>query len=229
MWLILAVDYHALLHYVPMLYIASVVALLGAPTSSGETAFGSRRWIPLRGGLHLQVSEFVKLVIILLVARYLTELKTEELEIREMLKLAGLVVVPALLVLKQPDLGTALTYLAVLIVGAFLAGLRWKYVAVIAVVAVLVLPVGCQFPEGLSEGAAGEFHGSRPGPAGHGYQLIQSEDRGWIGRDVRQGSHQGNPDPASVSAGAAQGFHLLGICRGAWVRRCSGMCWRCIS
>src|ERR1022692_783749 len=60
MWLILAFDYHALLHYVPMLFIASVVALLGTYII-GESAFGSRRWIPLGGGLHLQVSEFVKL------------------------------------------------------------------------------------------------------------------------------------------------------------------------
>ena len=65
MWLIMAVDYHALMHYVPMLFIASVVALLGTYVI-GESAFGSRRWIPMGGGLHLQVSEFVKLVIILL-------------------------------------------------------------------------------------------------------------------------------------------------------------------
>ena len=47
-----------------------------------------------------------------------------------MLILSGLVVVPMVLVLKQPDLGTSLTYLAVLVTGSFLAGLRWKYVAV---------------------------------------------------------------------------------------------------
>ena len=44
-----------------------------------------------------------------------------------MLKLGGLVAVPMLLVMSQPDLGTALTYLPILAVGVFLAGLRWKY------------------------------------------------------------------------------------------------------
>ena len=48
----------------------------------------------MAGGFHLQVSEFVKLVIILLVARFLTELKTEDLEGRDMAKIAGLVLVP---------------------------------------------------------------------------------------------------------------------------------------
>ena len=97
----------------------------------GKQVFGSRRWIPLGGGMHLQVSEFVKLVIILLVARFLTELKTDRLEAREMLKIAGLVGFPMVLVMKQPDLGTSLTYLPILAVGVFLAGLRWKYLAAI--------------------------------------------------------------------------------------------------
>ena len=100
-------------------------------TSVGEAAFGSTRWIPLPGGFHLQVSEFVKLVIILLVARYLTDLHRDDLDIWDTLKLAGLVLVPAALVLMQPDLGTALTYVAILLVGVFLAGLHWKYIAVL--------------------------------------------------------------------------------------------------
>ncbi|MGA2119163.1 MAG: FtsW/RodA/SpoVE family cell cycle protein, partial [Bryobacteraceae bacterium] len=83
MLVIQEIDYHTLLQYVPGLYIGSVLALV-ATFVLGQSAFGSRRWIPL-GPVHLQVSEFAKLVIILLVARYLTELRTEVLEIREML------------------------------------------------------------------------------------------------------------------------------------------------
>ena len=76
MWMALAVDYHTLMHWVPALYACSVVALLAtlrwwATRCSGPSA-GSR----CPAGFHLQVSEFVKLVIILLVARYLTDLKT---------------------------------------------------------------------------------------------------------------------------------------------------------
>src|SRR5690242_16292397 len=146
MWLVLAFDYHTFLHYVPALYIASVTALLGTYLI-GQSAFGSRRWILLGLGLLLQVSEFVELMVVLLVARYLAELKAEQLEIRELLILTALVAVPAGLVLIEPDLGTSLTYFAILVTGAFLAGLRWTYVAAIAVMAalamaILVLPVG---------------------------------------------------------------------------------------
>ncbi len=175
MWLILAVDYHALLHYVPMLFAGSVLALL-VTYAIGDSAFGSKRWIPLPGGLHLQVSEFVKLVIILLVARYLTEfVKSEELEIREMLILSGLVAVPALLVFKQPDLGTALTYVAVLVVGAFIAGLRWKYVAVIALLTVVGLPVSYQFLKDYQKARLVGFLDPDRDPQGTGYQLVQSK------------------------------------------------------
>ncbi|HEY2012103.1 MAG TPA: FtsW/RodA/SpoVE family cell cycle protein, partial [Bryobacteraceae bacterium] len=175
MWMILAPDYHAILHYVPMLFIGSVIALL-VTYVIGDSAFGSKRWIPLPGGLHLQVSEFIKLVIILLVARYLTEyVKSDELEIREMLILSGLVVVPAFLVFKQPDLGTALTYVSVLVVGAFIAGLRWKYVAVIAVLTVVVLPVSYQFLKDYQKARLVGFMDPDRDPQGTGYQLVQSK------------------------------------------------------
>jgi rod shape determining protein RodA len=191
MWIVLAVDYHSMLHYVPMLYITSMVMLL-VTALVGAQIFGSKRWIPLPGGIHLQVSEFVKLVIILLVARYLTDLKTEELEIWEMAKLAALVALPAGLVLMQPDLGTALTYLAVLVTGAFIAGLRWKYVAAIAIVAVLVLPVGYHFLKDYQKARLVSFMDPDRDPRGTGYQLIQSQiavgNGGMFGKGVTKGT-----------------------------------------
>jgi rod shape determining protein RodA len=168
------------------------VAALLVTAAFGAQIFGSKRWIPLPGGIHLQVSEFVKLVIILLVARYLTDLKTDELEIWEMAKLAGLVGLPAVLVLLQPDLGTSLTYLAVLITGAFLAGLRWKYVATIAIVAVLVLPVGYHFLKDYQKARLVSFMDPERDPRGTGYQLIQSQiavgNGGMFGKGVTKGS-----------------------------------------
>ena len=191
MWLILAVDYHTLLHYVPTYYIISVAALAGTYLV-GQSAFGSRRWIPLGGGLHLQVSEFVKLMIILLVARYLSEIKTEMLEIREMTILTSLVLVPTLLVLKQPDLGTSLTYIAILMVGAFLAGLRRRYVISIAVLAMFVLPVSWYFLKDFQRARLVSFLDPDRDPQGTGYQLIQSQIAvgagGMFGKGVTKGT-----------------------------------------
>jgi rod shape determining protein RodA len=175
MWLALTLDYHTILHYVPGMYIVSVVALLGTALV-GATVFGSKRWVPIPGtGIHLQVSEFVKLVIILLTARYLTDLKRDELEIREMMILSGLVAIPVVLVLLQPDLGTALTYIAVLFTGAFLAGLRWKYVLAIVLMAGLVAPVGWYFLKDYQKARLVSFMDPERDPQGSGYQLIQSK------------------------------------------------------
>jgi|UniRef100_Q01YX2 rod shape determining protein RodA len=191
LWIAMMIDYHTMLHYVPALYIGSVGALL-VTYLIGEKAYGSKRWIPMGFGVHLQVSEFVKLVIVLLVARYLTELRTDELEIREMLKLAGLVLIPTALVMKQPDLGTSLTYVAVLIACAFLAGLRWKYVAAIAVITVVVLPISWQFLNEYQRGRIVSFMDPERDPQGKGYQLIQSQiavgSGGMFGKGVTKGT-----------------------------------------
>jgi rod shape determining protein RodA len=191
MWLMMAVDYHTLLHSVMAMYITGLVLLLSTFVI-GRQVFGSRRWIPLAGGFHLQVSEFVKLVIILLVARFLTELRSEEIELRDLLKLAGLVAVPMLLVMKQPDLGTALTYLPPLVAGAILAGMRWKYLAIAAVVGVLVLPVSWHFLKDYQKARLVSFMDPDRDPQGTGYQLIQSQIAvgagGMFGKGVTKGT-----------------------------------------
>jgi len=191
MWLTSLIDYHTLMNYVFPFYALSVVALFGV-LLIGKQAFGSRRWIPVAGGFHLQVSEFVKLVIILLVAHFLTELKTEDLEGRDMAKVAGLVAVPMALVMKQPDLGTSLTYLPILVVGMFLAGMRRKYLIAIGVVVLLVLPVGWTVLKDYQKARLVSFMDPDRDPHGNGYQLIQSKIAvgagGMWGKGVTKGS-----------------------------------------
>jgi len=87
MWVASSIDYHTLLGQVPILYGLAIAALL-ATFAFGKLVFGSRRWISIPGtGFNFQISEFVKLVIILLVARYLSELKRDEVGLRDLLKL----------------------------------------------------------------------------------------------------------------------------------------------
>src|SRR5258708_32651193 len=69
MWLMTMIDYHAMLHWVPGLYIGSVTALL-VTYLVGEKAYGSERWIPAGFRGALEVSAFVQLVIGLVVARF---------------------------------------------------------------------------------------------------------------------------------------------------------------
>lgn len=173
LWLATVIDYHTLLAQVPVLYGLSILGLV-ATFAVGRVVFGSRRWIPV-GSFHLQISEFVKLVIILLVARYLSELKSKQLEVRDLLKLGGLVGLPMALVMKQPDLGTALTYLPILGAGIFLAGIRWQYVAAIAGILLVVLPIGWFFLQDYQKARLLNWADPAQDPKGSGYQVIQSK------------------------------------------------------
>ena len=191
MWVATFIDYHTLLGQVPAFYILSVVTLV-ATFIVGTKIFGSRRWIGT-GSVHLQVSEFVKLVMVLLVARYLTELKTEQLELRDLFKLGGLIALPMLLVMSQPDLGTALTYLPILVVGVFLAGLKWQYAAAIVLILALVLPIGYYAVlKDYQRARLISFIDPSQDPKGSGYQVIQSKIAAGAGalwgRGVTKGS-----------------------------------------
>jgi rod shape determining protein RodA len=173
MWLIAVVDYHSLMGRVPILYLLSMLTLL-AVLLVGTKVFGSRRWIPILG-FTFQISEFVKLVLILLVARFLTELRSETLDWRELVKLSSLVFLPMILVVKQPDLGTALTYLPILAIGVYLAGLRREYLVVIGLLAVFALPLSWNFLEDYQKARLISFQYPDRDPRGTGYQTIQSK------------------------------------------------------
>ena len=174
MWFATLIDYHTLLGQVPILYSLSVATLIGT-FAFGMTAFHSRRWIG-NNSYHLQVSEFVKLVIVFLVARYLTELKTEQLELPDLLKLGGLVGLPMVLVMLQPDLGTALTFLPILAVGVFVAGLSWQYAVAILVIVAVVAPAGYFFVlKDYQKARLVSFLDANQDPKGSGYQVIQSK------------------------------------------------------
>lgn len=191
MLLVCGIDYHVLLEQVPVLYLITAVALLGvllfAPPING-----SRSWIPLPGGFNLQVSEFSKVVILLVVSRYLAEVRSEELSLGDLMRLGALVGVPWVLVLLEPDLGTALTILPILAVGTFLGGLRWQHLVVILLVIALILPVSWFFLKDYQKARIMTFADPGADPLGSGYQVIQSliavGSGGMWGKGIAQGS-----------------------------------------
>ena len=190
MWAVTSIDYHTLLGQIPLLYMLSVTSLIGV-LLAGRLVFGSRRWIKILG-VNLQVSEFVKLVIILVVARYVSELRSDEIKPRDLLKLGGLVGIPAALVIYQPDLGTGLTYLPILAVGILIAGVQWRYLAIVALVGALTLPVGWYLLKDYQRQRLVTFLDPSGDPRGAGYQVIQSKiavgDGGVWGRGVTRGT-----------------------------------------
>lgn len=172
MWLVSVIDYHSLMGRVVYLY-AAAIALLIVTGLVGSKIFGSTRWIRV-AGFTLQTSEFVKIVLILLVAKFLTDLKTELLDWKDLLKLGVLVAIPMGLVMKEPDLGTALTYLPILVAGVLMAGMRWQYLVSILVILLVTLPIGYHFLKPYQKDRLVSFIYPDRDPKGTGFQVIQS-------------------------------------------------------
>ena len=132
-------------------------------------------------------------MIVLLVARYLSERKGyRTLAGRDLLKLGGLVGLPLVIVMAQPDLGTSLTYLPILLIGIFLAGLEWKYVIGAVLILALLLPIGWHFLKDYQRDRLITFMDPLHDPKGRGYQVIQSKiavgQGGIWGRGVTRGT-----------------------------------------
>jgi rod shape determining protein RodA len=174
MFLMSLIDYHALLDSVHWFYIAAILSLL-AVLVIGKKYLGARRWIQLPGGQHFQPSEWVILILIVAMAKYFADSKSEEASIRDIAKAGLMVAVPMLLVLKQPDLGTALTYVPVAIMGLFLGGIRYRHAAAIVLIGALMLPVVWHFGlKPYQKERLVSFMQPEADPQGSGYQIQQS-------------------------------------------------------
>lgn len=192
MFAVSLINYEVLLENVHWLYIAGVLSLV-AVALFGRTYWGARRWIALPGGFHFQPSEWVKLVLILALAKYFADNVREEATVGDIVK-AGLIAgVPFLLVLRQPDLGTALTFLPVAAMALFLGGLRFKHAAVIALIGAMMLPVAYHYAlKPYQKQRVMTFLNPEADAQGSGYQVNQSliavGSGGIWGKGTAQGS-----------------------------------------
>ncbi|GGA78818.1 rod shape-determining protein RodA [Edaphobacter acidisoli] len=176
MFLISAIDYHRLVDIAHWAYGIGILALL-AVAAVGTKVMGGKRWINLGGGVHFQPSEWVKLILILAIARFFWGRVGKPLSWADIGKASALVGVPMVLVLKQPDLGTALTYLPILLCGLFLGGIRLKQTAVILLGLVLVGGIAYKSGKHLKpyqQARINAFLNPDTDPRGSGYQIRQS-------------------------------------------------------
>jgi len=174
MFVVSLINYQALLDYVHWAYLASIGSLL-AVMLFGTRALGAKRWIRIPGIGHFQPSEWVKLVLIIAVAKFFADMHQRELRWSDIFKAGAIVLVPMAMVLKQPDLGTALTYTPPLLAGLFLAGLSWRKAVIIIVVgAAMVVPVWHWGLKPYQKQRLTSFLNPEEDARGSGYQVQQS-------------------------------------------------------
>ena len=185
------IDYRSLADKSHVFYIGLVVALI-AVMLFGSKQMGAQRWIEV-GSFNLQPSEFAKAILALVLAKLLSESRRQVLTNSELFLALVLTAIPLLLILRQPDLGTAVTLLPILLVVTFAAGLPLKYLAALAVLGILSAPVAWRFAlEDYQKERIETFLDPEQDARGAGYQQIQARitvgSGGATGKGFRQGT-----------------------------------------
>jgi len=167
------VDYHLVLEQTPWLFVLSIIAL-AALLKVGHSVAGAKRWVRL-GGFTFQVSEIVKLIIIMAVAAYFAEKRAKSVTWADLIKLGMLTGLPALLVALEPDLGTALTFFPIAAAGVLLAGIRWQHVAAMVLLGALAIPLGWHFLRPYQRERLMTFVHPTQNIQGSSYQVTQTK------------------------------------------------------
>jgi rod shape determining protein RodA len=132
-------DYHLFSDFISIIYTAGM-AVLGMVLVIGRSIHANKSWIDI-GLFSFQPSELVKIIAVIALAKYYSEHDRDYLGLRE-LTIGGLIVfAPALMVVLQGDLGTAVTFFPIYAVLSCLAGIKKKHVIVLLLTAVVVIPV----------------------------------------------------------------------------------------
>lgn len=156
----------------PILYLVGVLMLV-LVLLIGKISMGAQRWLDL-GIVRFQPSEVLKLATPMMVAWYFAQ-RPPPPRFREFLTSMALIGVPALLIAKQPDLGTAILVGTSGAAVVFLAGLSWVYLAGLLVLGGALLPVLWQFLHGYQKDRILMLLNPEADPLGRGYHIIQSK------------------------------------------------------
>lgn len=182
-WIALAVPAMLFVTFVPYrvcryhcyLWFAASLACLVAVYCFPEKG-GARRWIPL-GLMNFQPSEMAKLTYIMALSRYLMYRENYR-RVTGLLVPFVLTFLPLVLILKEPDLGTAMLFLPILFAMLFAAGARWKHLALIGCLGVAALPLLWMGMHSYQRARITSVFLQRDGgtaPKGDGYHLHQSK------------------------------------------------------
>ncbi|WDT74273.1 MAG: rod shape-determining protein RodA [Candidatus Manganitrophus sp.] len=172
------IDYHEIARFAYPIY-ALTLLLLVLVLLIGRTVLGAQRWLSF-GFFNMQPSELAKVSLLLVSAKYFSDYFPKKgLNLRQLLVPGGLVLLPMLLILKQPDLGTALAISSVFFSMVLVIGLRSKFLIYSSLMSLMMFPFLWQFFWNRLRGYQRErlltFVDPTNDPTGTGYHIIQSK------------------------------------------------------
>lgn len=186
---VIAVDYHIWAEFSLSLH-GAAVALLVAVLLFGKEVGGNRSWLAV-GPVTFQPSEFAKWTTCLAIAAFLAKRVHDRLRFVQAVQLGGIIGVPMLLIAKQPDFGTALTFVPIALAAVLLGGLRWRVVAVAMIAVALLAPVGWRHLKPYQKERILTVVDPGRDPSGVGYQVRQSKIAVGSGRLTGKGLFKG--------------------------------------
>ncbi len=186
------VNYSLIERFAYHLYGLSILTLIAVLFLGTEIA-GTHRWLSL-GFISFQPSEFAKLALIVVLARYMSDrsIPATGLSLRALGKPAIIMALPFLLVARQPDLGTALTMLLIFCSMLLVIGINRRTLLAIAICFAPVIPVGWSLLKGYQKARLLSFFGNSNDSLGAGYHLLQSKiaigSGGLLGKGFSKGT-----------------------------------------
>ncbi|EHY79363.1 MULTISPECIES: rod shape-determining protein RodA [Stutzerimonas stutzeri subgroup] len=206
--------------WVPLGYLA-VVGLLLAVEFVGYTAMGATRWINIPGVIRFQPSEFMKIIMPMTIAWYLSS-RSLPPSIKHTAISLAMILIPFVLILKQPDLGTSLLILASGAFVLFIGGLRWRWIigAVAALVPVAVAMWYFVLRDYQKQRVL-TFLDPESDPLGTGWNIIQSKaaigsggvfGKGWLAGTQSHLDFLPESHTDFIIAVLAEEFGLVGVC-----------------
>jgi rod shape determining protein RodA len=197
LFLIVSFDYFWLSRFSLQLYVFGIAILISV-FIFGKTGMGAQRWISI-GPFSFQPSEFFKLLYIIMLSKYLSTMKSP-IDIISLLKVFFFITfLPFILLIKQPDLGTALVILAIFIFLILAKGLHKKVAILFVIISLISLP----FLGNILWGGLKDYQKSRlvaflepeVDPTGIGYHLNQSKITVGSGKFLGKGYMKGTQGP----------------------------------
>jgi rod shape determining protein RodA len=165
-------DYRTWFKLTPWLYGAMIVSLVLVLIVS-RAVLGAQRWISL-GFFQFQPSEFAKLVVIVVLAKFFAEHYDRLEQPKYLLMSLAYVAVPVALVMKQPDLGTALVLMVIWLAMALVSRVRKLHLAILGGLALIALPFGLKLLKPFQRARLETFINPTADPLHTGYNAVQS-------------------------------------------------------
>lgn len=199
------------------LYAAGLILLISV-LFFGHEGKGAQRWLDL-GFFRFQPSELMKLAVPILVATYLAERPLPPTFTRLVVSLA-MIIVPALLIAKQPDLGTSILIASSGLIVIFLSGISWSLIIGFIIAAASALPVLWYVMHDYQRQRVLTFLNPESDPLGAGYHIIQSKiaigsgglfGRGWLEGTQSQLAFLPERSTDFIFSVIAEEFGLIGV------------------